>query len=493
MDVDFGDAAPATVTFRYCGSSGRCYADSHINLRVGSENGPVLATFQTPPTDSTWGTFTTLTLQLDETARAALTGVQNLYLEFDGTTGSGPYIGNFNWMRFTAAHNAAKIEAESFDSWSTDMHPSGNGPLKTEDGGVGGSIANTFDKAWLKYDYVNFGTKPLNQVTINYKIKGGSCPGDARLEIRQGDPENGTLLATIATPNQGHGWSSWTEASVTLTEAQQALLHGVVKDVYVVFRGNMAEHPNWYIMNLDCLSFANAGIPEEPREAVAVPAVPTVTAPHTKGKTEIIANAMNKATTALNATAPILSGNGLKELTNAASGAAGNMTHAQVKAAIASGAKELKAPENKVTAYVRPYLDIQVSDAVVDGSDPTKITELSLSITPMMQTVVSTAANASSIEIAGDGKNAVVVGEPETVTVTGPVVISVPLPDGFLPTTSEGDVIQIKHVKGNDTNHVYCYDAVVTGTSRRIATFTVTHGFSSFTLMKKTPYAHHSL
>lgn len=181
-----------------------------------------------------------------------------------GTRSSGKkYVGNFNWMQFSNVHDGAKVEAESFDSWLTDKHPSGNGPLKTEDGGVGGSVANTFDKSWIKFDHVDFGATAPDKVTINYKVKGGSCPEDARLEIRQGDPLTGTLLATVNTPNQGSGWTNWMTASVDLTEEQQANLTGMVDDVYFVFRGDMSAHSNWYIMNLDYVAFEGGEEPED--------------------------------------------------------------------------------------------------------------------------------------------------------------------------------------------------------------------------------------
>ncbi|QNL45361.1 S-layer homology domain-containing protein [Oscillibacter hominis] len=124
-----------------------------------------------------------------------------------------------------------------------------------------------------------------------------------------------------------------------------------------------------------------------------------------------------------------------------------------------------------VTIVVQPYLAVEVVDCVQEGAEA----KLELNITPMYNTVATTAENpttASSIVI---GTNAAVVGSAKTMTVTTPVTITIPLPDGFAT-----ENLKVQHTKSNGS--VYYYQAVVEGETSKTAAFTVTHGFSKFVL-----------
>ncbi len=267
--IDFGEEAPDSLSVRYSGSKS-CYPDSAIELRLGGVDGEVVMSVPTPPTGA-WSNYTTATVELTAEAKAKLTGEKILYLVFTGTHLSGDkyYAGNFNWMQFKKegteepgnVHDVSGgkiLEAEGFDSWETVKHPSGNGPLKTENAGAGGSglsVANTFDNAWIKFDKMDFGQDAANKITVNYKMKKANCPADARLEIRKGDPKTGELLATVPVPEveiTSGNWSPWVLAEA---EVEGSKLTGVLEDIYVVFRGDMSGHSNWYICNLDYLKF----------------------------------------------------------------------------------------------------------------------------------------------------------------------------------------------------------------------------------------------
>lgn len=266
--VDFGEEAPDSFSVRYSGS-GNCYPDSAIEVRLGGIDGEVLMSVPTPPTGA-WSNYTTATVQLTKEAKAKLTGEKVLYLVFTGThiAGSKFYAGNYNWMQFQKEsteepgniHDVSGgkiLEAEDKDDWDSTIHPSGNGPLKTENAGTGGSglsVANTFDNSWIKYDKIDFGADACNRITVNYKMKKANCPKDARLEIRKDDPRTGELLATVFVPEveMSGNWSPWVTAEA---EVEGDKLKGVVENVYVVFRGDMSGHNNWYICNLDYLKF----------------------------------------------------------------------------------------------------------------------------------------------------------------------------------------------------------------------------------------------
>lgn len=175
--------------------------------------------------------------------------------------------------------------------------------------------------------------------------------------------------------------------------------------------------------------------------------------------------------------------NTLKAGTPAASGlegAAGSVaqntktTEDEGKTALTNNKKTVN-PGDTVTIYVQPYLDIVVTDA--DAAT------LTVNITPMVKTVASTATTAGGIT----DTNSAQIDQAEKLTVTTPVTIKLPIPESLAakvtPATTPATYkpLTIKHVKEN--GDIYYYTAAVTAESGQYyATFTVTHGFSQFTL-----------
>ena len=144
---------------------------------------------------------------------------------------------------------------------------------------------------------------------------------------------------------------------------------------------------------------------------------------------------------------------------------------------------ELNAAEGEtVILAVQPYLDIKVTSVSLGENDETK--ELTLDIEPKYNVVVTT--DPDDIQTETGNKNAVVLEgqEGKPLTVTNDVTITVPIPDDIVKIVAN-EIVQdifIKHVKGNgDTYH---YKATVGGSAGSYtAEFTVTHGFSSFTVL----------
>lgn len=198
------------------------------------------------------------------------------------------------------------------------------------------------------------------------------------------------------------------------------------------------------------------------------PAAPAVSTDTTE-KTEAVTTAMENTKSAMESTPPTVTG-----LTTAA----GEVANA-VTTTADDGKKELEdanvSVDGDVTIYVQPYLDIVVTDAKV-GED-SAITELTLEITPMVKTVASTAASADEIKLDdGETKNAMQIGDAKELEVTTPITITIPLPEGF-----DAENLMIRHVKEN--GDIYYYAATI-AESPKAATFTVTHGFSTFILTK---------
>ena len=144
-----------------------------------------------------------------------------------------------------------------------------------------------------------------------------------------------------------------------------------------------------------------------------------------------------------------------------------------------------------LTVVVQPYLDIKVTDVDIPDSGMPTVT---LNITPMSQVLVTTttaAAAAAQAEnpVMLDGTNAVKVGTPQPVPVPKnvPVTIKTEIPEVLAALdTVKNDrsylPLNIKHEKDNNRGTYYYIAEVTKEADKYYATFTVTNGFSKFTL-----------
>ena len=160
-------------------------------------------------------------------------------------------------------------------------------------------------------------------------------------------------------------------------------------------------------------------------------------------------------------------------VSSAAQKEAGNLnTSAEKENLIEKGKEELKAQEgDTVTLFTQSFLEIKAEK--VDKSD-SKVSAITLNITPKVQVVASTATNSADIQIKDeDGKgNAVVVKPAEELEITTSAKITVELPaDTFV-----GKTVYVKHGADSGT---YFYSAEADG--QGTLTFTSKHGFSPFT------------
>ena len=122
-------------------------------------------------------------------------------------------------------------------------------------------------------------------------------------------------------------------------------------------------------------------------------------------------------------------------------------------------------PSDDVTIVVRPYLEISVADVSIRGSAQTVI----LDITPKYITVAAT--DPEDIQLDEGSKNAVQMGDPQELTITKPVTITLPLTEGF----AEDGRLYVKHEKSS--GQVYYYRGQV---ESNVLTFTNPNGFSLF-------------
>lgn len=122
-------------------------------------------------------------------------------------------------------------------------------------------------------------------------------------------------------------------------------------------------------------------------------------------------------------------------------------------------------PSGDVTIVVRPYLEIAVAEVSVQSGEQS----ITLDITPMYITVAAT--DPDDIQLKDGTKNAVAMGQPQTLTITKPVTITLPLTDGF----AENGRLYVKHEKNSGA--VYYYRGAV---ADNVLTFINPNGFSRF-------------
>ncbi|WP_393087164.1 glycoside hydrolase domain-containing protein [Streptomyces sp. LN704] len=218
-DTDLRDGAD-TVTVRYDKPQSRAASDSHIELHLGSKDGPKTVSVPLDYSGSGWGTIATTSVHLDP---SVFTGVQDVYADFVSSTQSAsqPYVGNVYSLALTQDTDAPV----GFDA--TAFRANSGGGLKSEPVGWTGSgsttdLGGTYNGAWLNYGDVDFGASPKSTVTITYVNNSARCGtgSAAQLYLDSFDTANpGTPYATVPLPVTGAAWSSGGTTSLTLPKA----------------------------------------------------------------------------------------------------------------------------------------------------------------------------------------------------------------------------------------------------------------------------------
>ncbi|GGM14223.1 hypothetical protein GCM10010129_67980 [Streptomyces fumigatiscleroticus] len=253
--TDLGDGAD-TVIVSYDKPQSRAASDSHIELHLGTEDGPRSVDIPLDYTGSGWGTVATTTVRLDP---SVFTGVQDVYADFvSGTqTDAQPYVANVYSLTLTRDADApAVFDATAFTS-------SSGGGLKSEtatwsEAGSATDLGGTYDGAWLDYGDIDFGDSPKNTVTITYANNSARCgTGSAvQLYLDSFDADDpGTPYATVPLPVTGASWSSGGTTSLTLPKTITGT-HGV----HLRLTTNAdSSHP--YVANLGRITFSHVRAP----------------------------------------------------------------------------------------------------------------------------------------------------------------------------------------------------------------------------------------
>lgn len=252
-DVNFDDDVPETFVVRYVNNSGRCAADSRVQLRLDAPDGPVVDTVALPATGSNWNAYATVEHTL--TDPSLLAGSHTLYLVFEGsTTDSRPWIGNFDWVQFGSADDpadpgAVRVEAEGFTTTN------GNG-LKAESGTDDsgnrlGNVGGTWDGGILTYENVDLSARDFSTVSVRYANNSGRTGADARVEVRVDDVDS-EPIATVPLPSTGNSWSAYRTITVGLPEN----VTGTHTLIVTTRAQTDSGHP--FVSNLDWFEFGGA-------------------------------------------------------------------------------------------------------------------------------------------------------------------------------------------------------------------------------------------
>lgn len=388
-------------------------------------------------------------------------------LILDGTTinvkGHGIYQAGYATTTFTenasTITGSTGIEVRAGNLTVTNSTITGNGTFQckakdngTTTDGVGIAIAQHTTK-----------------LPINVTISGGTISG--KYAVYESNPQNNDSIDQVNLSITGGNFNGST-AAVYSQDVKNFISGGLFttdpSDYCVANKAGIPSNNRNYPFTIGSVE----------QNVEVAPATPNAVA-----KTEGITD--TNVTTAMNASAEAAKGTTATGLDAIGGKEATNVTSSEVNTAKEQLSKTSGVTINKgdsVTLYVQPYLDITVTGAKVNEQQ--KATELSLSITPMVKKVASTAKKADDIALTnetGKTKNATVISDTEVKNVNTPVTIKLALPNDFAQDKAK---LSIKHTKANGSIEYYTGTVSTEGekgSAKTYVTFT-TNGFSPFVI-----------
>jgi predicted alpha-1,2-mannosidase len=246
--VDFGSGVD-TLAVRYDKPTGRTTPDASLDLYIDDMTGSPAQSVALPQTGSSWGTYATATIALDDPD--LFSGVHDVYVVFraPSATDSNPYVGNigeFSFSQVSADSDSYVLEAEN---WSA--IPTGSA-LKKETGswndGTITDVGGTANGDWLQYDDVDFGDRDVASVSVHYVHNSSRCGTDSRIDVYL-DSRDGEPVTSVPLPSTGSNWTTAGRATVAMPAGVTGM-----HDVYLELHTTAYDgHP--YVANIDNLEF----------------------------------------------------------------------------------------------------------------------------------------------------------------------------------------------------------------------------------------------
>lgn len=394
-------------------------------------------------------------LYLSETAWAEEGNVPQILL--DGATliapgGTGMYLGGYAQTTVTdSTVNAAQggtgivLSAGDLSIHGDTVVTGGTGSLEAKPGGDGSALEHVALAVVQHPD----------QLPVSLTVTGGTFIGGGALleqNAQSGDLEAAAKIQLSITGGRFHG--------PIYSENKTSFVSG----------GTFTDHPGSYLA--DGFAVEDSGDPiyhymvtaagENPAQVVTgeteVSVSDAVTNPEEQELAQQVAKALKDTQ----------QGGGEQPHIGEALLAAASTVANQNPVTPEQGKEELDSvgiPSDDVTIVVRPYLEISVADVSIQDSAQT----VTLDITPKYITVATT--DPEDIQLEEGSKNAVQMGDPQELTITKPVTITLPLTEGF----AEDGRFYVKHEKSS--GKVYYYRGQV---ESDVLTFTNPNGFSLF-------------
>ncbi len=185
----------ATLNFRAARPSG--YDDGHIEVRLDSATGTLVASVEVPVTGG-WQTYQTLSASI-----GAVDGAHDIYLVFvESSTSNGGSLFNLNW--WSREEGPVRVESDDYTAQS------GAGFEAADDIGGGQTLSGISNGEWIEYT-IDVEKAGLYKLELRVASNGGGGSIDIF--------SDGTALGTVAVDDTG-GWQAWETIStyVTFTE-----------------------------------------------------------------------------------------------------------------------------------------------------------------------------------------------------------------------------------------------------------------------------------
>ena len=337
------------------------------------------------------------------------------------------------------------------------------------------SITNSGELTLKGYSYINGNCAVNNTGTLTIAANTVNDPSAIQCEGNVSIVNNANGTAKI--------YDGFFKGSITNNSSTQGSL--------LIYGGCYRDNPTPYLAagkmvtqsKYSDMPFLVSDVPKNVKVSVAAPQINNIPANSpvkSADKPALIAAAGGVKTDTSDAGLPAAAGDATETIIDDK----GNIQDAiKYKATEEFATAKIYTTGQTITYVVQPKLDV----TPINYNSTAK--ELTLNIKAKYDVVATTATDPKNINLDGNEgttKNAVVVSENNTLTVDPgtPVVIKIAIPKAM---ALENDVmvtsLNIKHVKDDGT--IYYYTAAVTeeiGTYY-YATFTDTHGFSTFTLM----------
>lgn len=251
--LDFSEAELSSLLISYAHNPGSASASAKVELRTGSATGPLVTTIALPTTNG-WANYTSLTHTFTAEERAALDGVNDVYLVFRGTADKS-WVANVDSLEFQPVASGdpgpftfAKLTPNTVTTMHTGLGRDGSAGAYT-------NFGNTHDGEWAGFAGVDLGPDGADTLTFSYDKPTDKSTANSWIDVRLGSATGTTVASTPVLAFTGTGWGNYVTQSVTVP---RAALTGT-QDVYFVFRmdkTNTSSTP--YVANVAWFQFGDS-------------------------------------------------------------------------------------------------------------------------------------------------------------------------------------------------------------------------------------------